>query len=170
MKTRSPSDLALRPLCALLAALTLMLAGCASTATKYSKEGYASRFGVMAPGSDGKFHVYAETNQIHRHVDQNYVHGFEVVRKDQLRFMGHFQIRFPEPIEITPEIEKAYDVSEGGRVIRSQPEIHWGLYSAPFWFSEDDPLGIYELTIFLDGEPYRTIEYEVVPFGNDVEF
>ena len=156
-------------LSAFLAATLLALVGCESSSIQYNKEGYASQFGVMGQGPDGKYHVFAETTEIHRHVDPTYVHGFEVVRKDRSRFMGHYRIRFPEPIEITPEIQQNYKVSEGGRVIESLPEIQWGLYSSPFWFSEGDPLGTYELTIFLDGDPYRTIHYEVIPFGNEEE-
>ncbi|MBK1876522.1 hypothetical protein [Pelagicoccus mobilis] len=131
---------------------------------------YNSKFGVMAPGPGGKYRVYAETNYIYRNVDKEYVHGFEVARKDLQRFMGHFEIRFPEPITITPELEKAYTVMEGGKFIRSQSEIHWEVYSSPFWFSPDDPLGNYELKIFIDGELYRTVVYEVVPFEGTLTF
>lgn len=131
---------------------------------------YSSKFGVMAPGPGGKFRVYAETTYIHRNVDPEYVHGFEVSRKDQQRFMGYFEIRFPAPITITPELEKAYTVMEGGKFIRSNSEIHWEVYSSPFWFSEDDPLGEYELTIYIDGDKYRTVKYQVVPFESGLAF
>jgi len=131
---------------------------------------YESKFGVMSPGPGGKFRVYAETTYIHKNVDQSYSHGFEVIRKDRQRFMGYFEIRFPEPITITPELERAYTVLENGKFIRSQSEIHWEIYSSPFWFSHDDPLGTYELTIFIDGEKYRKIDYEVVPFEGSISF
>jgi len=131
---------------------------------------YNSKFGVMAPGPGGKYRVYAETTYIYRNIDKEYVHGFEVSRKDQQRFMGHFEIRFPEPITITPELEKAYTVMEGGKFIRSQSDIYWEVYSSPFWFSEDDPLGEYELTIFIDGEKYRTVKYQVAPFESGLTF
>ncbi|WP_309024686.1 hypothetical protein [Pelagicoccus sp. SDUM812002] len=134
------------------------------------KSEYASKFGVMAPGPGGKYRVYAETTYIYRNTDQEYVHGFEVSRKDQQRFMGYFEIRFPEPIKITPDLEKAYTVMEGGRFIRSNSEIHWEVYSSPFWFSPDDPLGQYELTIYIDGEVYRTVNYDVVPFESGLTF
>ena len=132
--------------------------------------GYSSKFGVMAPDPNGKFRVYVETTEVHRLADQKYVHGFEVTRRDGLRFMGQYEVRFPEPIRVTPELEKSHTVLEGGRLIRSNSEIHWGLFSGPFWFSPDDPLGEYELKLFIDGDLYRTINYNVVPFGNQVEF
>ncbi|MDQ8204578.1 hypothetical protein [Pelagicoccus sp. SDUM812003] len=154
----------------IVAGLLLLLSGCESSNIQYNKQGYASRFGVMSLGPDGKYHVYAETTQIHRHVSQDYAHGFEVKRRDNGRFMGYFEVRFPEPIEISPELEKHYTVLEGGRVIRSESELHWGLYSSPFWFSEDDPLGQYELSIYIDGELYRTIQYDVVPFESGLPF
>lgn len=131
---------------------------------------YNSKFGVMAPGPGGKYRVYAETTYIYRNVDQDYVHGFEVARKDQQRFMGYFEIRFPAPITITPELEKAYTVMEGGKFIRSESDIYWEVYSSPFWFSEDDPLGEYELTIFIDGDAYRTVKYQVAPFESGLTF
>lgn len=134
------------------------------------KKDYVSKFGVMGPGPGGKFRVYAETTYIYKNLDKDYVHGFEVVRKDKQRLMGYFEIRFPEPITITPELEKAYTVMEGGKFIRSQSEVHWEVFSSPFWFSEDDPLGKYELTIYVDGEKYRTIEYDVVPFESGLTF
>lgn len=134
------------------------------------KSEYASKFGVMSPGPSGAFRVYAETTYIYRNVDKEYVHGFEVTRKDQQRFMGYFEIRFPEPIRVTPELEKAFTVMEGGKFIRSNSEIHWKIYSSPFWFSEDDPLGQYELTIYIDGEVYRTVKYDVVPFESGLTF
>lgn len=144
---------------------------CESSIDQYNKNGYASKFGVMAQGNDGVYRVFAETTLIHRRVDPTYVHGFEVKRKDKQRFMGFFEIRFPEPITITPEIEKAYHVFEGGQLIRSQSKIHWTTYSSPFWFSEDDPLGTYQMTIYIDGDAYRSVEYEVVKFGYDeIEF
>ncbi|MDQ8182474.1 hypothetical protein [Pelagicoccus sp. SDUM812005] len=150
-----------------------LLAGSAALEAKPKKKwksDYTSKFGVMSPGPGGKFRVYAETTYIYRNVDQEYVHGFEVARKDQQRFMGYFEIRFPEPITVTPELEKAYTVMEGGKFIRSTADIHWEVYSSPFWFSEDDPLGTYELTIYIDGEHYRTIKYEVVPFESGLTF
>ncbi len=149
-----------------LIALAALISGASAGAANLKKD-YKSRFGVMGLGPDGKYHVFAETTQIHRLVDETYVHGFEVVRKDGSRFMGGFEVRFPEPIKVTPEIEKAFTVKEGGRVLQSLSEIRWGTYSAPFWFSEDDPLGTYSITIFIDGQEYRTIQYEVMPFGDE---
>ncbi len=128
------------------------------------------KFGVMGPGPGGKMQVHAETTQIHRHVDPTYAHGFEVTRRDGGRFMGYFEVRFPEPIEVTPELESAFTVLERGKLIRSEAEIHWGTYSAPFWFSESDPLGSYELSVYIDGELYRTVQYDVHPFGENVGF
>ena len=148
----------------------LLFSGCETTSNGHSKNGYVSRFGVMSLGDDGKYHVFAETTQIHRLVDQNYVHGFEVARKGGSRFLGHFVVHFPEPIKITPDVEKAYTVRDGGRTLESPEEIYWGLYSSPFWFSADDPLGPYSIDVYIDGELYRTFSYEVVPFGNDVTF
>lgn len=137
---------------------------------KKKKSAYTSKFGVMTPGPSGKYRVFVETTYIHKNVDQDYVHGFEVSRKDQTRFMGYFEIRFPEPITITPELERAYTVMEGGKFIRSNSEIYWQIYSSPFWFSEDDPLGEYELTIFIDGDVYRQVKYDVVPFESGLSF
>lgn len=139
-------------------------------AKKKKKSDYVSKFGVMAPGPSGKYRVYVETTYIHRNVDENYAHGFEVIRKDGQRFMGYFEIRFPEPITVSRELEKAYTVLEGGKLIRSPSEIHWEIYSSPFWFSEDDPLGKYEMKIFIDGDLYRTIVYDVVPFESSLPF
>ncbi len=124
----------------------------------------------MARGPDGVFRVYAETTRIHRQVDETYVHGFEVKRKDGSHFMGAFEIRFPKPIKVTPEVEIAYEVSEGGRVIRSPGKLVWGIYSSTFWFSEDDPMGRYQMTIYIDGDAYRTIEYDVVLLDSEIEF
>lgn len=153
-------------------AVGLVFAGpqCEAKSRKGKKSEYVSKFGVMAPGEGGKFRVYAETTYIYRNVDKEYAHGFEVVRKDGQRFMGHFEIRFPAPITVTPELEKAYTVLEGGKFIRSNSEIYWGLYTSPFWFSEDDPIGTYEMTIYIDGELYREIDYEVVPFEGSLAF
>lgn len=137
---------------------------------KSKKSAYRSKFGVMSPGPGGVYRVYAETTYIYKNLDQEYVHGFEVSRKDQQRFMGYFEVRFPEPITVSPEMEKAYTVLEGGRVIRSTDEIHWEVFSSPFWFSEDDPLGDYEIKIFIDGELYRTVKYQVVPFESGLTF
>ncbi len=156
---------------ALCACCLLMAAPTADAKPKKKwKSEYTSKFGVMAPGPGGKFRVYAETTYIYRNVDKEYVHGFEVSRKDQQRFMGYFEIRFPEPIHVTPEIEKAYTVLEGGKLIRSTSDIYWEVYSGPFWFSEDDPLGEYELSIYIDGEFYRSIKYDVVPFESTLTF
>lgn len=149
-----------------------LLAGIGSGEAKPKKKNseYLSKFGVMAPGADGNYRVYAETTYIHRNTDQGYVHGFEVVRKDQQRFLGYFEIRFPSPIELSPELEKAYTVMEGGKFIRSESQIYWGIYTSPFWFSKGDPLGDYEMTIYLDGDVYRTIKYQVVPFESGLAF
>ena len=148
----------------------MALAGVQEGFAKLNKSKYASKFGIMAPGPSGDYRVYAETTYIYRNADRDYVHGFEVLRKDEQRFMGYFEIRFPEPIKVTKEMEKAYTVLEGGRFLRSNSEIHWGLYSSPFWFSPDDPLGIYEMKVFIDGELYRTINYDVVPFESSFSF
>ncbi|EDY83272.1 hypothetical protein VDG1235_2897 [Verrucomicrobiia bacterium DG1235] len=153
-----------------LVALALLAGAPSGYAKKKKKSAYISKFGVMSPGPGNKYRVYAETTYIHKNVDKEYVHGFEVLRKDQQRFMGYFEVRFPEPITVTPEMERAYTVMEGGRLIRSANEIHWEVYSSPFWFSEDDPLGDYEVKIFIDGELYRTVQYQVVPFESGLTF
>lgn len=152
--------------------LALVVAGVSGLqAAPNFKKHYTSGFGVMGLAPDGKYRVFAETTQIHRLVEQSYVHGFEVVRKDGLRFMGHFEVRFPAPITVTPELEKAFTVKEGGLVIQSPSELHWGVFSSPFWFSDDDPLGTYTLKVYIDGELYRTFKYDVIPFGDEkVEF
>ncbi|MBC2605396.1 hypothetical protein [Pelagicoccus albus] len=147
----------------LFVALVLIFSG-PSGFGKSKKSAYTSKFGVMTPGPSGNYRVYAETTYIYKNVDRDYAHGFEIIRKDGQRFMAQYEIRFPEPISISPELEKAYTVLEGGKLIRSSSEMHWEIFSSPFWFSEDDPIGVYELKIFLDGELYRTINYDVVPF------
>lgn len=134
---------------------------------------YEIQFGVMSMGQDRKYHVIVETTQIHRLVDPSYAHGFHVYRKDGQRFIASYAIRFPEAIKITPEIEQAFLVKEGGRVLEKTGEIFWGFCGVPFFFSEGDPLGKYELTVFVDGELERTFTYDVVPFGYEddpVEF
>ncbi len=152
--------------------LALMVAGVGVLeASPNFKRLYSSRFGVMGLSPEGKYRVFAETTQIHRLVDQSYVHGFEVARKDGLRFMGQYSVRFPAPIKVTPELEKAFTVKEGGLLIESPAELHWGVFSSPFWFSEGDPLGRYTLKVMIDGELYRTFEYDVIPFGDEkIEF
>ena len=154
----------------LVAPFLLLSSGCESSSVQYNKEGYASKFGVMAPAQGGTYRVYAETTQIHMHPVQDYVHGFEVIRRDGTQFIGYCEISFPEPIKVSPEMEKAYTVLDGGRRIRSEGKVFWGLWTSPFWFSEGDPIGPYELKIFIDGDLYRTVKYDVIPFESAIDF
>jgi len=129
---------------------------------KLRKKEYLSKFGAMAPSPEGLYRVFAESTFIYKEIGETHAHGFEVIRKDRDPFMGGFEIRFPSPIKVTPELERAFTVLEGGLVIRSESKLRHGIYTSPFWFSEDDPTGTYELTIFIDSEEYRRIDYDVL--------
>ena len=145
-----------------------LLAGCSSTQSAYEADGYRILFGVMSHGLDNRYHVYAETTQIHRLADRLYAHGFEVARRDGNRFLANYEIRFPEPMKTIPEeMRKTHNIKEGGRVIESLPQLYMGIYAQPFFFSPDDPLGTYQLTVYVDNEVARVINYDVIPFGKE---
>jgi len=71
--------------------------------------------------------------------------------------------RFPEPLaEAEQGLAPSGAFSEGGRVYTSQEDMVWDIGFNVFYFSESDPLGPYELSIFIDGALYETIRYEVI--------
>jgi hypothetical protein len=107
--------------------------------------------------------VYLETNQIEKIADPAYLHGFSIKRKDGNQFYLYYVIRFPEPLQDLPKgIEKYYTVLDGGRALRSKEEFVWEL-SRSFVFSESDPVGVYQLEVYVDAELYRKIDYDVLP-------
>ena len=72
-------------------------------------------------------------------------------------------VRFPEPLKDLPEgIENYYSVLDGGRVLQSNEEFVWEL-SRSFVFSDSDPVGQYQLEVYVDAELYRKINYDVLP-------
>jgi len=127
------------------------------------KNAYHFKFGLMAQGGQGESVVYLETNQIEKIADPAYLHGFSIKRKDGNQFYIYYVIRFPEPLQDLPEgIEKYYTVLDGGRALRSKEEFVWEL-NRSFVFSESDPVGVYQLEVYVDAELYRKIDYDVLP-------
>lgn len=127
------------------------------------KNAYHFKFGLMAQGGQGESVVYLETNQIEKIADPSYLHGFSIKRKDGNQFYIYYVIRFPEPLQDLPEgIEKYYTVLDGGRALRSKEEFVWEL-NRSFVFSESDPVGVYQLEVYVDAELYRKIDYDVLP-------
>ena len=125
------------------------------------KDPYIFRFGLMLQNSQGKAVVYLETTEIEKQVDPSYLHGFTIVRKDGSQFFIYYKVRFPKPLENLPEgIEKYYDILEGGSVLQSKEELVWES-SPSFTFEKSDPEGAYQMEIYIDGDLYHKIDYNV---------
>ena len=141
-------------------ALVLALAG---TSVFAKKDAYRFKFGLISPNSQGSAEVYLETKEIEKHADLAYAHGFSIKRKDGAQFFLYYVVRFPEPMKNLPEgIEQYYTVLEGGKALQSKEELVWEL-NRSFVFDKSDPVGMYEMEIYTDGELYRKIEYNVAP-------
>ncbi|OUW18352.1 MAG: hypothetical protein CBD18_02925, partial [Opitutales bacterium TMED158] len=125
------------------------------------KDPYIFRFGLMAVNGQGKPAVYLETTEIEKHADPSYSHGFTIERRNGSQFFYYFRVRFPEPLTNLPaEAYERYKVSEGGRILESYEELVWSA-EENFVFDEADPIGLYEMEIFIDGELYRKVNYNV---------
>ena len=147
--------------------VSMLFAGCETTSGGGSGTGiigsYDLRFGVMLPSSAGPPAVVQEATEVERIVDQGYAHGFTVRRKGGGRFMLSYAVRFPVPLpEADQGLSPSGRFSEGGRVYTSEEKMVWDIGYQAFFFSESDPLGIYELSIYIDGELYQMIPYNVI--------
>ena len=151
-----------------LGIVSCLIAGCDTTSSGGSGTGiigsYDLRFGIMLPSSAGPPTVVQEANEVERIVDQAYAHGFTVRRKGGGRFMLSYAVRFPEPLQEADNegLVSSGRFSEGGRVYTSEGKMVWDIGFQVFFFSESDPLGMYELSIYIDGELYQTIPYDVI--------
>ena len=135
----------------------------AATSVLAKKDAFRFKFGLISPNSNGTAEVYLETKEIEKHTDLAYAHGFSIKRKDGTQFFLYYVVRFPEPIKNLREgIEQYYTVLEGGRALQSKEELVWEL-NRSFVFDKSDPVGMYEMEIYADGELYRKIEYNVAP-------
>ena len=144
---------------ALLAALSLALLPAAWA----KKDAYKFRFGLMTMNGQGQTSVYLETTEIEKHADPSYSHGFEITRKNESQFFYYFRIRFPEPLKnISPAVYDHYKVLENGQVFESQEKFVWRAQES-FVFDKSDPVGRYQLEVYIDGELYRKVDYNVVP-------
>ncbi len=127
------------------------------------KDRYNFKFGLMTPSPAGLSVVYLETNEIEKHADPAYMHGFTIKRKDGAQFFLYYIVRFPEAMTNLPEgIEEFYTVLEGGRALQSKEELVWEK-SHSFVFDKSDPIGLYQMEVYTDGELYRKIDYNVSP-------
>ena len=143
----------------LIAAMALVLGSVACA----KRDAYQFKFGLMSRAGQGQSVVYLETNQIEKNPDPSHLHGFSIKRKDGNQFYVYYIIRFPEPLKDLPEgIEKHYSVLDGGRALQSNEEFVWEL-NRSFIFSESDPVGQYQLEVYVDAELYRKIDYDVFP-------
>lgn len=130
------------------------------------KDPYIFKFGMMSPDTAGNSQVFIETREIEKYVDPAHMHGFTLKRKDGSQFYVYYVIRFPEPLKDLPEgIEQYYQVLEGGKVLQSSEELKWEI-SRGFIFSKTDPVGTYQLEVYVDNELYRKIDYNVVDVPN----
>lgn len=125
------------------------------------RDAYHFKFGLMTLGGEGSPVVYLETTEIDKHVDPSYLHGFTIKRKNGAQFFAYFKVRFPEPLKNIPAaVYEHYTVLEDGRVLQSKETLVWELVEN-FVFDKSDPVGPYEMEIYIDGELYRTIKYNV---------
>lgn len=135
-----------------------------------AKGKYDFAFGLLLPQADGFWVVSTETYSIEKIVHASYLHGFTVNRRKGGRFMVSYSIRFPEPLDTGGVEPKTGAFSEGGRVYTSDGKFVWDRCFEAFAFSETDPLGDYELKVFIDGKLYREIKYSVEKPLSDIEF
>lgn len=144
-----------------------LFTGCETTSSGGNGSGiigsYDLRFGIMLPSTAGPPTVVQEANEVERIVDQAYAHGFTVRRKGGGRFLLSYSVRFPEPLaEADQGLAPSGRFTEGGRVYTSEENMVWDIGFQVFFFSETDPIGVYELSIYIDGELYQTIPYNVI--------
>ncbi len=155
----------------ILRGVFLILGALSATELNWAKGKYDLRFGLMLPQSDGFVSVFQETYSIERIVQSNYLHGFDLKKRGGGRFMVSYSVRFPEPLKIPEDFApKDGKFSEGGRVYTTDGKFVWDRYFEAFSFSDTDPFGRYELSIFIDGKLYRKIEYDVEKPLSDIEF
>lgn len=127
------------------------------------KDPYEFRFGLMTVNGQGQSSVYLETTEIEKHADPSYAHGFTIKRKNGSQFFYYFRVRFPEPLKnIPPAVYDHYKVLENGRIFESQEKFVWQAMES-FVFDKADPVGLYQLEIYIDGELYRKVDYNVSP-------
>lgn len=155
----------------LLLALALAWSGCESTGGGYSGgaasggsglKGFEVRFGLMTVPQGGFPFIYDETRHMQRFVDPTYAHGFTIVKKGGGRFFYSYSVTFPEPISGLPEsFLRQGQLSRDKRTYTRDSQMVWDAAFESFYFSEDDPLGTYEMSVYIDGQLANTFSYEV---------
>lgn len=155
MKTAMKSSIRVRSFFFLSLAVALL---CVPSVRAEGK--YKVKFGLMSQNANGQSFVFQETRNVQHRVDPNYFHGFTVQRKGGGQFMVSYSIRFPEPLE-NVGLSDVGRWSEGGTVYTSLDRIVWDSSHDSFLFSDGDPIGTYELSVFVDGKLNEKIQYFV---------
>ena len=129
---------------------------------------YDLKFGMVALGPNNEAVVFSETRHVEKYTDPSHLHGFTVTRRDGGQFLAYYKVRFPEPLKkISDGMRKYFTITENGRAFQSPEGFHRGRYAEHFRFDESDPVGMYEMEIYIDGELYKKIEYEVISMESE---
>ena len=148
----------------ILLGMCVLIAAPEMAAAKKGK--FMFKFGLMSAPSGGMPYVYDEARTIERVGDgASDAHGFILAKKGGGRFMFHYSVSFPEPVDLPEGFLKKGRMSPDGKTFTLDSEMMWDAAFQVFYFSEDDPLGMYKIEVFVDDELYKSIEYEVTKPG-----
>ncbi|MEM9160809.1 MAG: hypothetical protein AAGB46_17300 [Verrucomicrobiota bacterium] len=126
------------------------------------KSKFTVRFGLMTGAQGSAPYVFDEARIIERYGDGSDAHGFTISKRGGGRFMLHYAVTFPEPIDLPDAFLQKGRMSPDKKKFTLDSEMVWDQTFQVFFFSEDDPLGMYKMEVFVDDALLKTYDYEVI--------
>lgn len=119
-------------------------------------------FGIIEARGANRVFVKETTNIPFRDRKTGMVWGFRVTGVPPGNHEGHYVMRLPGiPRKVGSNLQRQSRVENSGRLITAKFQLANGVYWRSMVFDEGDPLGQWEISVFVDKKLVRTTQIQV---------
>jgi hypothetical protein len=142
-----------------------LLFGVVGYVTFGKEEEFCLKFGLMEPDEFGEYEVRTETTHIPLHpseAEPEFRFGYTLEYADDRTFSSYFRLSLSAPPKIISGSLAEAEISNDRRVITSAPVVYQGRIAEAFAFNESDPLGKWQIDVYVNDALLRSIQFMVL--------
>ena len=126
--------------------------------------GYQIRFGTLRSDKGEEYPFDKEATVLVRKTKEPaLVFGFEITPPDNAAYSYCFFLKPPAPVkQVGGDLKKVEAKGPLLAVTSGEETVPGGKFTYPLWFDADDPLGEWQIEIFVNGKTVKTFKFKVV--------
>jgi hypothetical protein len=126
---------------------------------------FCLKFGLMEPDEFGEYEIRTETTHIPMRPSESdpaFRFGYTLEYADDRTFSSYFRLALSAPPKIIGGGLAEAEISNDRRVLTSAPVVYQGRVAEAFALNESDPLGKWQIDIYVNDALLRSIPFTVV--------